>query len=195
MNLNTSFNKNKKTKFFKEEKYFINFNIRSQKVRCIDPDGNNAVLSIKDAVSLADTFGLDLVQISNGKEEIPTCKILDYSKFKYEQSKKEKLSKKKQRENVIKVKEIKFRPSTDLNDLKIKAKHAQDFLDEGHKLKVTVVFRGRELQYQQVAAETMTTFVSFLKQCVYESNPVTSGKFMTAVIKKAQDKPQEDVKE
>lgn len=178
----------KRNKFIKEEKYLINFNIKSQKVRCIDPEGNHKILSVKDAVALADSFELDLVQISGDNEEIPTCKILDYSKFKYEQSKKEKLTKKKQRENVVKIKEIKFRPSTDINDLRIKSKHAQGFLDDGDKIKVTIVFRGREMQYQKVAIETLNTFMSLLNSAHYESQPSINGRFMTAVIVKKVEK-------
>lgn len=170
--------------FKKEEKFFVNRNIRAYQVRCIDAEGNHQVIKTQEALELAEKQGLDLVQISKGKEDIPTCKILDYSKFKYEQSKKEKLAKKKQRENAIKVKEIKFRPSTGENDLKTKAKHAQEFIDDGHKLKITIVFKGREMAYRDVASETLDTFIGFLSNAVYEAKPSISGRFMSAMIVK-----------
>lgn len=177
-------NINTKRRFFKkEELHFINANIRSPQVRCIDPDGNHELLEVSAALNLAKSFGLDLVQLSK-TEEVPTCKILDYSKFKYELSKKDKLAKKKQRENSVKIKEIKFRPSTDSNDLRTKAKHAQEFLDDGHRLKITIVFRGRELAYKEVATSTLDTFLSFLVGAVYENSPSISGKFMSAMIRK-----------
>lgn len=174
--------------FRKEEKFFVNKSIRAREVRCIDHNGKHAIMKTYDAIKLAEEQGLDLVQVSKGREDIPTCKILDYSKFKYEQSKKEKLAKKKQRENAIKIKEIKFRPSTGENDLKTKAKHAQEFIDDGHKLKITIAFRGREMAYKDVAIETLDTFIGFLTGAVYEVSPSMSGRFMSAIIvKKAEN--------
>ncbi len=174
-----------KRAFKKEEKHFVGRSIRAHEVRCIDAEGNHSVLSTLKALALAEQQGLDLVQISNGsRDEIPTCKILDYSKFKYEQSKKDKAVKKKQRENSVKIKEIKFRPSTGENDLKTKAKHAQEFMDEGHRIKVTIVFKGRELAYKDVARDTLDMFVGFLSDAVYEHEPSISGRFMSVMIAK-----------
>ena len=171
--------------FRKEEKYFVGRNIRAREVRCIDAEGNHSVLPIQKALDLAEEQELDLVQISSGsREEVPTCKILDYSKFKYEQSKKDKAAKKKQRENAVKIKEIKFRPSTGDNDLKTKAKHAQEFIDDGHRLKVTIIFRGREMAYKNVARETLDTFVGYLNGAICESDRSMSGRFMSVMISK-----------
>lgn len=181
-------NKRNNRNSFNREKYFVNHFIRAKKVRCISDNENYGVIQIDDALKLANDAGLDLVQISNGNDGIPTCKILNYSKFKYEQSKKEKLAKKKQRENTIKVKEIKFRPSTDDNDLKTKAKRAQEFLDDGNKLKVTIVFKGRELNYKEIAQETLNKFVNFLDGYEFENAPSLSGKFLTVILFKKVEK-------
>lgn len=173
-----------------EEKHFVNSRIRAREVRCIDDEGNHNIMDTAKAIVLAEQRQLDLVQISTGRDEIPTCKIMDYSKFKYEQSKKEKAAKKKQRENSVKIKEIKFRPSTGDHDLQTKAKHAQEFLNEGNKLKVTVVFRGRELAYKDIGKETLDKFIGFLNQASYECAPSMSGRFMSAmIIKKAESNP------
>jgi len=177
-------NPRRRRPYVKEEKHFVNSRIRAREVRCIDTDGSHNIMETSKAIALAEKQGLDLVQISKGREEVPTCKVIDYSKFKYEQSKKEKAAKKKQRENAIKIKEIKFRPSTGDHDLQTKAKHAQEFLDDGHKLKVTIVFRGRELAYKDVARETLDKFVSFVDNAVFESSPSMSGRFMSAMIVK-----------
>lgn len=172
----------KRRPFRNEDKHFINRNIRAKEVRCIDPDGNHTIMRIGDALALAESLDLDLVQISKVQEDIPTCKIVDYSKMKYELSKKDKAAKKKQRETAIKIKEIKFRPSTDDNDLKTKAKQAQEFLDDGHKIKLTMIFKGRELAYKDVALKTLDTFIGYLSSAAYESQPSMSGRFLSAII-------------
>lgn len=171
--------------FKQEDKHLINKNIRAKEVRCVDSDGNNRIMPISEALSLAESMQLDLVQISKNNEEFPICKIVDYSKMKYEIIKKEKLAKKKQRESIIKLKEIKFRPSTDDNDLKIKAKQAQEFLDDGHKIKITIVFKGREMAYKDVATKTLDTFLGFIVDASYESPPSVNGRFMSAVLAKS----------
>src|SRR5690554_4765412 len=95
--------------------------------------------------------GLDLVQVSSGgRNSSPTCKILDYGKYKYQQSKNEKAAAKKQRENSVKIKEIKFRPTTDINDLRTKASKVQEFLNDGDKVKITIAFRGREVSHKEI---------------------------------------------
>ena len=101
---------------------------------------------MEEALKQADDEGLDLVEISPNANP-PVCKILDYGKYIYEQSKKEKLSKKKQ--HVIVLKEIRMRPKTDDHDLEYKIKHARSFIEQKNKVKFTVQFRGRELAYKQ----------------------------------------------
>ena len=168
--------------FKKEESHFVGYNIRAKEVRCINTDGSSEIMPIANALAIAKAQELDLVQLSSSKDDIPTCKIIDYSKFKYELSKKEKASKKKQREGAVKIKEIKFRPSTEDHDLQTKAKHAQDFLNDGHKIKVTIVFKGRELAYKDIAKDTLDKFVGFIDNAIFESFPTLSGRFMSVMI-------------
>jgi translation initiation factor IF-3 len=149
-------------KFKKSDRSFVNHEIRAKNVRCIDKDNKNiGIISKIAAIRLAEKDGLDLVQVS-GKGDTPTCKIIDYGKYQYEQSKKQKLAAKKQRESSTKTKEIKFRPCTGINDLKIKAKKAATFLNDGCKIKVSVVFKGRERAHQGVAQDTLNTFIDLI---------------------------------
>jgi translation initiation factor IF-3 len=174
--------------FGPKETHLINRNIKSPQVLCIDADNmNRGLISINEALLLAESSGLDLVQISSGKD-VPTCKILDYSKFKYEIQKKDKAAKKKQRENAVKVKEIKFRPTTGENDLKIKAKQAQAFIDDGDKLKVTITFKGREMSHREVGHEALTKFLAMLTNASIEESPSMYGRNLSATVVKKQDK-------
>jgi len=112
-------------------------------VRVIDPDGNQlGIIPIHTALSSAEEFGLDLVEVSPNATP-PVCKIMDYGRFRYQQTKKQQEAKKKQAR--IQVKEIKVRPKTDSHDLEVKLGHIQKFIEKKNKVKVTVVFRGREI--------------------------------------------------
>jgi translation initiation factor IF-3 len=103
------------------------------------------VLGTKEALKMASDRGLDLIEIVPNADP-PVCKIMDFGKYKYELSKKEKLQKKHQ--HVTQVKEIRFHPNTDTHDFEFKVRHARAFIEEGHKVKATVVFKGREITYQ-----------------------------------------------
>ena len=131
----------------KKEKYRVNNRITAKKVRLIDENSKQkGVVSIDDALSLANEAELDLVEISPNSTP-PVCKILNYGKFKYEIEKQKKLNKKKQ--HIIHVKEIRFRPNTGEHDLITKINRGQKFLLNGDKLKVTVMLRGREMYYRK----------------------------------------------
>lgn len=166
----------------------VNMLIRARKVIVIDKDNNNiGAFSISEAIKMAQDSGLDLVQVSKVGEEVPTCRILDYGKYKYEQDKKKKVAAKKQRESLSKVKEIKLRPSTDLNDLKIKASKTEEFINDGHKVKVTVVFKGRELSHREIGYETLNTFISLCSNAEQTSSPIIDGRVLSTLLsKKAQ---------
>ncbi len=112
-------------------------------------------------MNLAENAGLDLVEMSKN-QDIPLCKIIDYGKWKYEKSKKEKENKKKTK--IVKTKEIKMRPVTDTQGYEIKIKAAQKFLGQGHKVKVTVRFRGRELAFKQRGYDLLKKFQDDLAQ-------------------------------
>ena len=117
--------------------------ITARELRVIGPEGEQlGIMEKHNAIAAAEDFGLDLVEVAPNADP-PVCRIMDYGKYKYEQSKKAQEAKKKQK--IIQIKEIKIRPKTDLHDLETKAKHARRFLGEGNKLKITVRFRGREI--------------------------------------------------
>lgn len=165
-----------------------NDNIRSDQVRCIDADGSNiGVISRDQGIDLAFSKSMDLIQISDGKDGIPVCKIADFVKFKFEYIKKQKETAKKQRESVIKIKEIKFRPATDRNDLKIKAAKALEFLEEGDKVKVSLFFKGREMARKEIGFETFKEFISYIPSAAVTSPPTFQGKCLIAIIEKKKD--------
>lgn len=127
----------------------INEEIRDKEVRLIDADGAQlGIVSARDAQHLADEKKLDLVKISPTAKP-PVCKIMDYSKFKFDQAKREKEARKKQK--TVEVKELRLSPNIDAHDINVKVKKALEFLQEGDKVKVTIRFRGRELGHTDMA--------------------------------------------
>lgn len=174
-------NKNKKYKDNKQRVY-INHQIRSSEVLCIDHNDNKlGVIPIRKALDIAKENDLDLVQVSASNGSPPTCKILDYGKYKYNMSKKQKAIAKKQREQASKVKEIKFRPSTNTNDLQTKAKQAVSFLEHGHKLKISIMFKGRELSHKEVAYETLQEFLAMLPEIQIIKDPSMEGRALSVM--------------
>lgn len=162
---------------------FINRNIRAKEVRCIDQDEKNlGVIKTFEAISLAQAAGLDLVMISASDNKIPVCKIIDSGKYKYDMSKKQKDIARKQRESTVKVKEIKFRPTTDINDLKTKAKHAEKFLSDGCKIKVSIKFKGREMSHKNIAYDRIFEFVNLIGIAQVDENPRMDGRNMTCML-------------
>lgn len=166
-----------------ETRYTFGYYIREPKVYCIDHNNNNlGLVDTKDALKIAKDAGLELVMVSQGKSGKPsTCKILDFGKFKYEQEKREKQAKKKQRENSVKLKEIKFRPTTEDNDLQTKARQLQEFMDEGNRIKVTIVFRGREMAHRDIGFEKMKKFAKMMS-AQFDIEPSMSGRNMSATL-------------
>ncbi|MDQ6978900.1 MAG: translation initiation factor IF-3 [Mariprofundaceae bacterium] len=131
----------------------INYSIEAAEVRVIGSDGSQVgVLSVPQAVRKAEEEGLDLVQISPNAKP-PVCKIMDYGKYKYEQSKKANEAKKRQ--HIIQVKEVKVRASTDQHDLDVKLKLVKKFLEAGNKVKVSLRFRGREMAFKGKGTEQL----------------------------------------
>lgn len=123
---------------------------------------------------------MDLVEVASNADP-PVCRIMDYGKFKYQQSKKAQIARKKQK--IILVKEIKIRPKTDMHDLEVKAKHARRFLEEGNKIKVTVRFRGREIVHVDRGQMVLNRLLEILKDdATVESNPKMEGRTMVMVI-------------
>lgn len=163
-----------------------NESIRAKQVRCIDADNRNiGVVDTSQALRMASERELDLVQVCPpDKSNIPTCKIIDYSKYKYEQIKRKKEAAKKQRECAVEIREIKFRPNTGYNDLKTKASKAAELLEDGARLKLTIVFKGREIQHQDVAKDTLTKFVELVPGLQLSSDMVLQGKFLSVMATK-----------
>ena len=153
----------------------------------INPDGQQlGVYPIRQALTLAEEAGLDLVEI-NPRAEPPVCRIMDFGKFKYEQKKQANAAKKKQK--VIEVKEIKFRPKTDSHDFDFKMKHVKRFIEEGNKAKITIRFRGREMAHPEIAARLLDRVVEEVKDMVViEQSYRMEGRTMTMILAPAPNK-------
>ena len=159
----------------------INEQIRDREVRVIGEDGEQlGVMSSREAMRLAEEAGLDLVKIAPTAKP-PVCKIVDYGKFKYEQTRKEKEARKKQK--VIDVKEIRLSPNIDTNDLNTKVNAARKFLSKGDKVKVTLRFRGREMAHMQTRRHILVDFGESLSDiAVVEKEPKVEGRSMTMFL-------------
>ena len=159
----------------------INHRIRVPEVRVIGADGSMlGVLQTHAAMRMAQEQGLDLVEV-NPKAEPPVCKILDFGKYKYEEKKKTAEAKRKQ--TVVEIKEIKLRPKTDDHDVDFKIRAARRFLEAGHKVKVTVRFRGREITHPEKAQEQITLMVQGTEDLAnLESRPMMEARTMTVLI-------------
>lgn len=140
----------------------------------IEEDGNQiGIVPIEEALKAARDKGLDLVEISP-RSKPPVCKVMDYGKYKYQLEISEKMKKKKQSQII--VKEIKIRPKIDTNDLNTKKKQIEKFLSSGYRVKVTVMFRGREIVHKELGMEILNKLVEELKdRCVQELEPKLDG--------------------
>jgi translation initiation factor IF-3 len=134
-----------------------NQKIRVPKVRCVGPDGSMlGIISTRDALTKAQQVGLDLVEISPNADP-PVCRIMDFGKFRYEEAIKEKLARKHQHQQA--VKEVKFHASTAEHDYQTKVRHIKEFVVKGHKVKVTLTFRGRENAHKELGFEVMNRVI------------------------------------
>jgi len=161
-----NFNNSKRTR--------INEQIRASDVRLIAEDGNQiGIVPVKEALKAAVERDLDLVEISP-KSDPPVCKIMDYGKYRYQLEISEKLKKKKQSQIIIK--EIKLRPKIDINDFNTKKRQIEKFLKSGHKVKITVMFRGREIVHKERGMNILDKLIEELKdKCVLELEPKVYG--------------------
>ena len=159
----------------------INEQIRDKEVRLIGENGEQlGIMSSRDAQKMADDAGLDLVKIAPTAKP-PVCRIVDYGKFKYEQTRKEKEAKKKQR--VIDIKEIRLSPNIDTNDLNTKVGAARKFLTKGDRVKVTLRFRGREMAHMHNSKHILDDFAQSLSDiAVVEKAPKVEGRSMTMFL-------------
>ncbi len=159
----------------------INEQIRDKEVRLIGADGSQlGIFSAYNAQKIADEAHLDLVKISPNAVP-PVCKVMDYGKYRYEQSKKEKEAKKNQK--IVELKEIRLSMTIDDGDLNTKAKTAAKFLKEGNKVKVSLRMRGRQMVYVNEGIAVVLKFAELLKEvAVIEKKPVAEGRFISMVI-------------
>jgi translation initiation factor IF-3 len=159
----------------------INREIRAASVRVIDAEGEQlGIISLTDALAEATKTGLDLVEVSPTAEP-PVCRIMDYGKFRYQQSKKVQVSKKSQ--TVIQVKEIRIRPKTEAHDLDVKIKHVIKFLEQHNKVKISMMFRGREIAYTDIGKKIMENIKNTLGDgCVIDQQPRLEGRNMIMIL-------------
>ena len=160
---------------------FINEQIRDKEVRLIGENGEQlGIMSAKEAMKLAEEAELDLVKIAPTAKP-PVCKIVDYGKFRYEQARKEKEAKKKQK--VVEVKEIRLSPNIDVNDLNTKMNAARKFLAKGDKVKITLRFRGREMAHMNASKHILDDFAENLSDvAVVEKAPKVEGRSIGMVL-------------
>lgn len=169
----------------------MNEEIRDREVRVIDQNGEQlGVLPIRRALELAEEAGLDLVKIA-ATAKPPVCKLMDYDKYRYEQSKKEREIRKNQK--VVSIKEVQLSATIEENDVLTKAKAATKFLKNGDKVKVSIRFRGRQITHQEIGLAVMQNFAERVKDCaVVERKPLVEGRHMIMIL--APKDPAKDAK-
>ncbi len=169
--------------FYIKQDLPINEQIRANKVQLIDENGEQrGETSLNEALDLAFSKKLDLVMVSPNPN-LPVCKIMNYGKYKFEQAKKEKEARKKQK--TFEIKEIRITPNIEQHDFEFKAKNAKKFLEEGNKVKITLKFRGREMNYVKLGEEVLQKFINELSEIsVPEKKPVLEGRNMFIILAK-----------
>lgn len=167
--------------FFIKQELLVNEQIRFSEVQVISDNGEKlGVMKTREALELAESKSLDLVLVApNSKPAV--CKIMNYGKYKFEQSKREKEAKKKQK--TFELKEIRITPNTEDHDFNFKCKNARKFIEDGSKVKITVRFRGRELNYVKLGEDILNRFIDELSEVsVPEKKPLLEGKNMFIIL-------------
>lgn len=167
----------------------INEDIRAREVRVVDAESNQlGIMPLREALRLAEEKQLDLVEVA-AQAKPPVCRIMDYGKHKYEQSKREKEARKKQK--IINVKEIKFRPNIDDHDFDVKVRNAVRFLKDGDKVKATIMFRGRQIVHTQLGQQLLKRLAEVVKDyATVERQPKLEGKNMIMILVPIAPKPE-----
>lgn len=165
----------------KEQRVRINEQIRISPIRLISDDGEQiGIISLDDARERAEETGLDLVEVAP-EARPPVVKLMDYGKYKYEEARAAREAKKKQHQ--IQVKEVKFRPSIEEHDYEFKLRHARRFLEEGNKVKLTMMFRGRQVTHPELGREVLQRLVADLEDLgKVEQPPTFEGRVMSMVM-------------
>ena len=171
----------KKERNISQDRTRINEQIRISPVRLIDDEGGQVgIVSIEEARDLADDRGLDLVEVAP-EARPPVVKLMDYGKFKYEAQRAAREAKKKQ--HHVQVKEVKFRPGIEEHDYNFKTRHARRFLEEGNKVKLTMMFRGRQVTHPELGRDVLLRVTEDLKEVgMVESRPSFEGRVMSMVL-------------
>jgi translation initiation factor IF-3 len=167
----------------------VNERIRIREVRLIDEDGKQyGIIPTRDALEIARERGLDLVEVQPNAAP-PVCRLMDYGRFRYEESRKERESRKKAKAAV--VKEVRIYPKIDPNDLKTKTRQAQRFLEAGDKVKVTVLFRGREMLHQDIGRNQLERVIADLNSvATVEAGARMEGRMLSAILTPREPKPE-----
>lgn len=168
---------------------FINEQIRASEVLVIGPNGEQVgVKSLKDALTLASYAGLDLV-LMNPNGNPPVCKVMDYNKYRYEKSKKEKESLKRQKQNSQEVKEFRLSPVIDVGDFETKLRNARKYLEKGDKAKLSIRFKGRQMAHPELGREVLEKFAARVEDIAsVESSCKLEGKIMTMLLAPKKEK-------
>jgi len=174
----------------KEREIQVNHEIKAREVRVIDSNGQQlGIMQLKEALRHAQEAHMDLVKIVPDAKP-PVCKIMDYGKFKYEQSKREKEARKNQR--IINIKEIRMNPNIEEHDFQVRVKNAQRFLSDGDKVKVSIKFRGREITHTKLGEEVLKKMADSVKELGFiEKQPLIEGRNMVMVLSPKQNKAKE----
>lgn len=167
--------------FISKQAHQINEEIRDKEIRLVSADGEQlGIMSAQEALEKAEAANLDLVKISPNAVP-PVCKLMDYGKFKFEQTKREKEARKNQ--HVVEIKEVRMSPSIDSNDFNVKLRNAQKFLADGNRVKVSIRFRGREMAHTEIGRDLL---LKFAEQCadiaVMDKEPKLEGRFMSITL-------------
>jgi len=164
-----------------KRKYRVNEQIRAKEVRLIGPDGKQiGIVSLSEALRHAEDYGLDLVEVAPTANP-PVCKIMDFGEFLYQEAKKAKEAKKRQKQ--IEIKEIKLSPKTDKHDLEVKIKHILRFLEDKNKVKIRIVFKGREILHPEMANRVLQPIFEAVKEkAQIENPPKMEGRQMITIL-------------
>ncbi len=173
----------------KEKDLFINEQIRAKEVMVIGPNGEKlGIKSIKDALTLASYAGFDLVLISPTATP-QVCKIMDYNKFKYENKKKQKENQKRQRESNLEMKEYRLSVTIDVHDFNTRITNSTKYLEKGHKIKVSIRFKGREMAHPELGKNVLLRFAETLNSVAsVEQAPSLEGRVMYMILAPKKEK-------
>ena len=168
---------------------YINEQIRAKEVLVIGPNGEQlGQKGIKDALTLASYAGFDLVMM-NGNANPPVCKIMDYNKFKYESKKKNKENMKKQREANLELKEYRLSVTIDIHDFNTRVKNSTKYLEKGHKVKISIRFKGREMAHPELGKEVLLRFAEAVANVAdIEQQPKMEGRFIHMLLMPKKEK-------